>query len=104
MELAALRDQLISWANVNSGSEHVAGLERMRHVLAADVGSLPGAVVQHVPLPGTATCALRVTVRPEAPRQILCSGHYDTVYPSDHSFQRCTLLDPNTQRGPGGGT
>ncbi len=101
MELAALRDQLISWANVNSGSEHVAGLERMRHLLAADFGSLPGAVVQHVPLPGNATCALRVTVRPEAPRQILCSGHYDTVYPSDHSFQRCTLLDPNTLRGPG---
>src|SRR5204863_964034 len=28
-------------------------------------------------------------------------GHYDTVYEAGHLFQRCTLLDENTLRGPG---
>ncbi|MCX6956292.1 MAG: hydrolase, partial [Verrucomicrobia bacterium] len=40
-------------------------------------------------------------VRPAAPLQLLFSGHYDTVYGADSSFQRCTLLDPDTLRGPG---
>jgi glutamate carboxypeptidase len=56
--------------------------------------------VETVPLTGGAA-ALRVTVRPDAPRQILCSGHFDTVYGATHPFQSCTLVDADMLRGPG---
>ena len=45
--------------------------------------------------------ALRVRQRPDAPRQILCSGHYDTVYGAEHRFQHCRQLDAATLNGPG---
>jgi glutamate carboxypeptidase len=96
-----LRDLLISWADINSGSDNLPGLERMRVALAREFATLPGAEVEHVPLQGTTAQALRIAVRREAPLRILFSGHYDTVYSADHSFQRCTQLDENTLRGPG---
>jgi glutamate carboxypeptidase len=40
-------------------------------------------------------------VRPDAPTQVLLSGHYDTVYGADSPFQTCKLLDERTLRGPG---
>lgn len=101
MNASALRDLLISWADLNSGSDNFAGLERLRAALAVEFALLPGATVEHVGLADIPAKILRVTVRPQAPRQILLSGHYDTVYGADHSFQRCTLLDEATLRGPG---
>ncbi len=38
--------------------------------------------------------------RPEAPLQILCTGHIDTVFPSDCEFQSC-WVEGNLLRGPG---
>jgi glutamate carboxypeptidase len=96
-----LRDRLIRWCNQNSGSHHFAGLEKMRALLAADFGRLPGASVEHVPLLDTPARALRIRVRPESPVQLFLSGHYDTVYGPDDAFQSCTLLDPDRLRGPG---
>ncbi|ACB74972.1 hydrolase [Opitutus terrae] len=101
MDEPALRDLLIRWANINSGSGHVAGLERMRAALAAEFAKLRGAQVETVPLAGTAACALRVRQRPAAPRQVFLSGHYDTVYDAGHPFQTCQLLDARTLGGPG---
>ena len=40
-------------------------------------------------------------MRPDAPVQLFLSGHYDTVYEAAHPFQHCTLLTPETLRGPG---
>ena len=101
MNVTALRDLLISWAEINSGSDHFAGLDRMHAALAAEFGTLPGATAETVALAGTTAKALRVRVRPTAPVQLLFSGHYDTVYGADSPFQRCTLLDERTLRGPG---
>jgi glutamate carboxypeptidase len=101
MNVTALRDLLISWAEINSGSDHFAGLDRMHAALAAEFGTLPGAITETVALAGTTAKALRVRVRPTAPVQLLFSGHYDTVYGADSPFQRCTLLDERTLRGPG---
>ena len=101
MTASALRDLLISWAEINSGSDHFAGLDRMRAALAAAFATLPGATIEHIALAGTPAKILRVSVRPHAPRQLLLSGHYDTVYGAGHPFQRCTLLDDATLRGPG---
>ncbi len=101
MDAAALRDLLTRWANINSGSENFAGLARMRAALAEEFGRLSDATVTHEPLAGTPAQALRITVRPNAAKQILFSGHYDTVYGATDPFQTCTLLDANTLRGPG---
>lgn len=39
----SLRDLLIRWCHQNSGSDHLAGLEAMRGLLAAEFATLPGA-------------------------------------------------------------
>jgi glutamate carboxypeptidase len=101
MTPTALRDLLISWANINSGSDHPAGLERMRAALRAEFSKLPNVTLEDVALPETEAKALLVRCRPQAATQILFSGHYDTVYSATHPFQQCTLLDADTLRGPG---
>jgi len=97
----SLRDLLIRWCHQNSGSDHLAGLEAMRGLLAAEFGTLPGAAVEHVALRDTPAKALRIRVRPEASVQFLCSGHYDTVYGAGHPFQTCSQPEPDVLRGPG---
>jgi len=101
MDTVALRDLLIHWSEINSGSTHVAGLARMREALAAEFIKLPGARVESIPLKTTRAEALRISLHPRAPRQLLLSGHYDTVYDRNHGFQTCTLVDEDTLRGPG---
>jgi len=73
----------------------------MAAALADAFGCLPGAVVERVALGGTTAQALRVRMRPQAARQILLNGHYDTVYEANDPFQRCSSLDGQTLRGPG---
>ena len=97
----ALRDLLIAWSNINSGSENLPGLARMCAALRLEFSRIPGAALEEVELPDTTARALRVRIRPDAPIQILLSGHYDTVYGADHPFQQCTLVDDHTLRGPG---
>ena len=103
-ELAALLEQ---WSNINSGSDHVAGLERMRSVLRVFLtNAFPAAIVDEplaaaegITPPGVR--ALRVRMRPSAPVQVLLSGHYDTVYEAGSAFQTCRWLDESTLNGPG---
>lgn len=98
-ELTAL---LRNWSEINSGSDNLTGLERMREALrAAFHAAFPHVSIEEVPLLGTTARALRLRVRPEAPLRILCNGHYDTVYEAAHIFQKSTLLDTDTLRGPG---
>jgi glutamate carboxypeptidase len=40
-------------------------------------------------------------VRPEAPIQIAMTGHYDTVFPVDSTFQTVVTLEPGMVNGPG---
>lgn len=96
-ELGAL---LIDWANINSGSGHLAGLDRMRAALRAGFARIPGATFEELPCEGTAA-ALRVSVRPAAPFRILLSGHFDTVYEANDAFQTCRWLDAERLNGPG---
>jgi glutamate carboxypeptidase len=44
---------------------------------------------------------LVATVRPDAPIQLLLTGHMDTVFATDHPFQDQTWLDDGTLNGPG---
>ncbi|KEQ53496.1 hydrolase [Sphingobium chlorophenolicum] len=101
------------WAGVNSGSRNLPGLATMAAMLADAFAGLPGAISLVDPDPVEAVRPdgrldliahgdhLRLSVRPEAPVQILLTGHMDTVFPADHAFQALRWVDPATLNGPG---
>jgi glutamate carboxypeptidase len=93
------RELLIRWCNQNSGSASPAGLAAMLKLLQAEFGRLGR--TESVALTGHPAQALRLRVRPEASLQLFLSGHYDTVYDTDHPFQRCELVGTDRLRGPG---
>lgn len=101
------------WSAQNSGSYNRTGLKTMRSLLSDRFSNLPGDMTE-VPLPKgehvtadgelesiTYEPALQVTVRPEAPVQIVLTGHYDTVFPKDFHFQKPVRIDADTINGPG---
>ncbi len=96
-EFAAL---LMRWAEINSGSGHLAGLDRMRTALRESFSAFVGAIIEEVRCAGTAA-ALRVRVRPTASIQLLFSGHFDTVFEANDPFQTCRWLDADRINGPG---
>jgi glutamate carboxypeptidase len=101
------------WAEINSGTFHLAGLFRMEEMLLAAFSPLADRA-ERIEIPPAETVddagniasrplgkALRFTKRANAPLRVLLSIHYDTVYGADHPFQRTELLDADTLRGPG---
>ena len=106
-------DRTQEWAAINSGTGNLNGLARMAEVLSATFASLPGEVALRDPAPVTVVDAegrevekphgrhLVCSVRPEAERRFLLTGHMDTVFPSDHPFQDMKWLDEETLNGPG---
>ena len=106
-------DQLLAWAEVNSGSRNLGGLERMADLLADAFASLPGVLRLEQPEPVEAVGPdgakvelrhgrhLHLTVRPTAPVQLLFTGHMDTVFGSDHAFQRTRWIEDGVLNGPG---
>jgi glutamate carboxypeptidase len=101
-----------AWSAINSGSFELAGLERMRGALLDTFSALPGDI-EAVPLAPSQRvkpdgeiaqiehgASIRVRVRPEAPIQIALTGHYDTVFPAAHAFQK-PWREGTTLRGPG---
>ena len=103
----------LEWAAINSGTANLEGLSEMAHHLAEAFAVLPGEVRLVDPAPVEkvdAAGALRdvphgrhlvLSVRPEATRRVLLTGHMDTVYPREHPFQACRWLDETTLNGPG---
>jgi len=101
-----------AWSAMNSGSFELAGLELMRAPLAEALAVLPGAVEtaplapsQRIRADGETVAiehgaSLRVQVRPDAPIQVALTGHYDTVFPAAHPFQK-PRRDGDLLRGPG---
>ncbi len=102
-----------AWAEINSGTRNIAGLERMAHALADDFAALPGALVLSDPDPVESVTTegkvapiahgrhLHLTVRPHAPVQLLLTGHMDTVFAADHPFQHGRTLDDGSYNAPG---
>jgi glutamate carboxypeptidase len=45
--------------------------------------------------------ALRITARPDAPVQVVLTGHYDTVFPAESAFQSVTTRPDGALNGPG---
>jgi glutamate carboxypeptidase len=111
--LAPIREQVLAWSAINSGTANFDGLAVMASALAEAFAALPGTVSLREPAPVDAVTAdghlcpvahgrhLVVTVRPEAARRVLLTGHMDTVYPADHPFQASEWLDESRLRGPG---
>ena len=101
------------WAEINSGTYNLAGLEAMRAELReafaplggemSEVGVPPAKVVdsrgEEVETP--LGKALVIRKRPEAPIRVLLNIHYDTVFGADSPFQRTEMVDADTLRGPG---
>ncbi|MEO7654720.1 MAG: M20/M25/M40 family metallo-hydrolase, partial [Sphingomicrobium sp.] len=106
-------DQLLAWAAVNSGSRNLAGLDTMAALLADAFAGLPGALTLVDPAPVEAVDAagraidiahgrhLHLRVRPEAPLQLLFTGHMDTVFAADHPFQDTRWIEEGVINGPG---
>lgn len=111
-ENAALVAQTETWSAINSGSFELPGLAIMRDHLLDAVAALPAApeVVglapsQRVRADGEVVevqhgASIRLRVRPEAPVQVALTGHYDTVFPAAHGFQK-PWREGDVLRGPG---
>lgn len=110
---AELIETVKTWSAQNSGSHNREGLDAMRGLLHTQFSVLPGEIT-HRDLPRGEyitpkgetqaidyAAALQVTVRPDAPVQLVLTGHYDTVFPKDFHFQSPVLLDADTLNGPG---
>ena len=120
-ELAALErpdhDRMLSqvqiWADINSGTANLKGLSTTASLLADAFSSLHGEVELVDPAPVEKVLAdgtivevahgrhLVATIRPEAPIQLLLTGHMDTVFAVDHPFQDLRWLDEGVLNGPG---
>src|SRR3546814_842178 len=84
---------------VNSGSRNLDGLAAMAAIYADAFAALPGELALKGSSPVEAMqangslkpvrhgCNLHVKVRPEAPVQLVFTGHMDTVFGVDHPFQ-----------------
>jgi len=106
--------QVEAWAAINSGSRNLAGLKTVADELGNAFSALAGklsfidaAPVEAIDAVGTAYDVphgrnLHLTVRPDAPVQLLFTGHMDTVFGADHSFQSLQWLEPGkVLNGPG---
>ncbi|HVF84129.1 MAG TPA: hydrolase [Sphingomicrobium sp.] len=105
--------QVQLWSEINSGSANLPGLAMVAGALADAFSALPGELRLRDPAPVTAIDPsgreqtvsngqhLHLAVRPDAPVQLLFTGHMDTVYPSDHPFQSLRWVEDGLLGGPG---
>ena len=108
----AMLERTIDWSRINTGSWNINGLNALAprladafSVLDADVAlvkATPFEVVQNsgaVEMVETGP-VLQVTARPDAPVQVILSGHYDTVFPQG-TFETISNLGGERWNGPG---
>lgn len=107
-----LIDLLINWSNINSFTENFEGMGRMAREVEKILIPLE-AQFEHIPIPPLSKInneghlveiplspVLRVIKHPSAPIKVFLSGHIDTVFPQDSTFQTATLHE-NKLVGPG---
>lgn len=116
-KLDAIREvmvhRVIEWSNINSGSNNLQGLNQIAASITEAFSSLQchqeqislpsqeivdeaGNIQQFQPGP-----LLRFWKRPEAKTQVLLVGHMDTVYGSNHPFQKAVRITEDIIEGPG---
>lgn len=104
---------VLAWVAVNSGTRNLPGVAAMGTLLADAFSVLPGDVALVPPAPVEAVDAggvlraidhgahLHVRVRPDAPVQLLLTGHMDTVFGANHPFQTANWRDDGALNAPG---
>jgi glutamate carboxypeptidase len=110
---SAIVERAVAWSEVNSGSRNAAGLLRVLDLLEAEARRLPAEVLRIATGNSTAVDdngavhteahadALKITARPEAPIQVVLTGHYDTVFPAGSGFQTVVTRPDGALNGPG---
>ncbi|MFZ4109744.1 MAG: hydrolase [Polymorphobacter sp.] len=110
---AGMLAQVQDWAAVNSGSGNLAGLAVLAGRLVTAFAPLGGEARLCDPAPVTVIDTagahvplvhgrnLHIVKRPDAPVQVLLTGHMDTVFSAGHPFQACRWRDADTLNGPG---
>ena len=110
---AGMLAQVEAWAGVNSGTDNLSGLATVAGVLAEAFAALPGELSLSAADPVSAVDAdgrtreiergrnLHLVVRPDAPVQLLLTGHMDTVFGADHPFQTLAWRENGVLGGPG---
>ncbi|NIB41388.1 hydrolase [Pseudomaricurvus alkylphenolicus] len=110
--LSFMLDTTVALCDLNSGSYHKAGIEAVQTRFQSLFNGISdsyeerelapikciddkGGISWYQPAPMQIFRA-----RPQAPLQILCTGHSDTVFPQGSSFDHCWTED-NRLRGPG---
>ncbi|WP_067736747.1 hydrolase [Novosphingobium naphthalenivorans] len=113
VERAPILARTLEWAAINSGTGNLDGLAAMAGKLAEAFSALPGEVrlaepapVEKVDREGHMRALahgrhLVLSVRPQANRRVILTGHMDTVYAREHPFQTCDWLDEDRLHGPG---
>ncbi len=115
-KLAGRQDDMlartISWSKINTGSWNADGLNAFAPMLAkafaetdAVVELIPTALIEKVDAKGEmqgfqSGPMFRAVARPDAPNQIVMTGHYDTVFPKG-TFTEVTDLGEGRWNGPG---
>src|SRR5258706_1273327 len=102
------------WANINSGTYHLAGLHHLSQAIQLAFASLTADSTEHLvlaphhkidsrgqPIEAPLANALRFRKRADAALQIFLCIHMDTVYPEDSLFQQTRLIESNKLNGPG---
>ncbi len=110
---AYIVQRAVDWCAISSGSRNLPGLEAQRAALAEALAVLPAAPID-VPLAPSLEigpdgrerelahpAAIAVVVRPEAPVQVVLTGHYDTVYPAESRFTAVATRSDGALNGPG---
>ncbi|CAN5350629.1 hydrolase [soil metagenome] len=110
---ATIIGRTLDWCAINSGSRNAPGLNAVLDALEAEAHALPADVVRLATQASTTVAddgsvhteahadALRITARPEAPVQIVLTGHYDTVFPAESRFRSVTRRPDGAFNGPG---
>ena len=115
-EIASMEDVMqtrtLEWARINTGSWNKDGLDLLAPKLAEAFSVLDAEVRLNVAEPFKMVNSagevdhfqsghiIRIKSRPDAPVQVVMSGHYDTVFPP-HTFTDITDLGDGRLNGPG---
>jgi glutamate carboxypeptidase len=110
---APMRAQTEQWAAINTGTGNLAGLAKLAGLITDSLATLPGKInlidaapVESVLPDGSMRSIangqhIHLSVRPGANRRVLLTGHMDTVFPPDHTFQTLREIEPGVINGPG---
>lgn len=105
--------RLKDWSETNSGTDHLAGIQKMQEKIKLLFSELSPAYKQYPAasfemindegrlIEKQVGDVLHFQKRPDAKYQILLCGHCDTVFEESHTFQTVSVMDENTWRGPG---